>query len=149
MIEVRRGDVVLVAFPLVAAEGSLQQERRPALVVQADRYNRRRAVVIQAAIASARSSRELPCKVFVTQNSAAGRMAGLWVDSIVDCQTLVTIPLDLIPKRLGRFPAEAMLRVESGLRDALGPHPPRSTASPSGRVAEAARFGGVATEPRA
>ena len=71
-IEMHRGDVVLIAFPFIV-EGSVQRKRRPALVVQADRYNRRREAVIIAAITSSKAHRELPCKVFVARNSAAGR----------------------------------------------------------------------------
>ena len=74
--DVRRGDVVLVAFPFVA-RGQVQRKRRPALVVQSDRYNRRRAAVIIAAITSTRAHRELPAKVVVSKETPEGRQAGL------------------------------------------------------------------------
>lgn len=76
MTELRRGDVVLVAFPFIA-QRQVQRKRRPALVVQADRYNRRRAAVIIAAITSARAHRHLPCKLPVAKDSPEGREAGL------------------------------------------------------------------------
>ncbi len=41
------------------------------------------------------------------------------LDSIVDCQTLATVPREEIVLRLGRFPAETMRRVDQALRDAL------------------------------
>jgi len=69
MIELHRGDVVLVAFPFIA-QRQVQWKRRPALVVQADRYNRRRAAVIIAAITSARAHQHLLCKL---PGGAAGR----------------------------------------------------------------------------
>jgi len=65
MTEVSRGDVVLVAFPYVAgleAGHKAERKRRPALVVQSDRYNRRRAAIIIAAVASTQAHRELPAK---------------------------------------------------------------------------------------
>lgn len=119
MIELGRGDVVLVAFPFLA-EGQVRRKRRPALVVQADRYNRRRAAAIIAAITSRRAYRELPCKVAVAKDSPEGQAAGLRLDSVVDCQTLATIPREEIVRRLGHFPTEAMQRVDLALADALG-----------------------------
>lgn len=119
MIELRRGDVVLVAFPFVA-QSQLQRKRRPALVVQADRYNRRRAAVIIAAITSTRAHEHFPCKLPVSKDSPEGREAGLKIDSVVDCQTLATVPRDEIVRRLGRFPPELMRQIDHALGDALG-----------------------------
>ena len=116
--ELQRGDVVLIAFPFIV-EGSLQRKRRPALVVQADRYNRRREAVIIAAITSSKAHRELPCKVFIARTSAAGRKGGLKLDSVVDCQTLATVPRDEIVERIGNLPAETMQQVGRALDDAL------------------------------
>ena len=118
MIEVARGDVVLVAFPFIT-RGEVERKRRPAVIVQADRYNKRRAAVIIAAITSARAHRDLPCKVLVTQDSPAGRGARLRLDSVVDCQTLATIPREAIVRRLGAFPAETVQRIDLALQDAL------------------------------
>ncbi len=119
MIDVHRGDVVLIAFPFVA-EREVHQKRRPALVVQADRYNRRRAAVIIAALTGARSHAHLPCKIPVAKDSPEGRAGGLRVDSVVDCQTLATVPRDEIVRCLGRFPADLMRRIGHALEDALG-----------------------------
>lgn len=119
MIEVARGDVALVAFSFIA-RGDVQRKRRPAVVVQADRYNKRRAVVIVAAITSTRSYTDLPCKVPVTKDSPAGRPANLRLDSVVDCQTLATIPREVIVRRLGAFPGDTMERIDLALQDALG-----------------------------
>ncbi|MBI2455010.1 MAG: type II toxin-antitoxin system PemK/MazF family toxin [candidate division NC10 bacterium] len=62
----------------------------------------------------------LPCKLPVGKDSPEGREAGLRLDSVVDCQTLATVPREEIVRRLGRFPAEIMRRVDQALRDALG-----------------------------
>jgi mRNA interferase MazF len=110
---------LLVSFPFVAG-GEAERKRRPALVVQSDRYNRRRAAVILVAITSNRMHRELPSKVAVNMDTAEGREAGLRLDSIVDCQTLVTVPREEIQIRLGRFSAAVMKRVDRALDDALG-----------------------------
>jgi mRNA-degrading endonuclease toxin of MazEF toxin-antitoxin module len=117
--ELRRGDVVLIAFPFIT-EGQVARKRRPALVVQADRYNRGRRAVVIAAITSTVPYKDLPCKVGVKKDSPAGRQANLRLDGIVDCQTLATVPRDEIVARIGRFPPDVMRRVDRGIEDALG-----------------------------
>lgn len=119
MIELHRGDVVLIAFPFLA-QGQLQRKRRPAVVVQADRYNRRRAAVIIAAITTAMAHESLPCKLRVAKDSPQGRVAGLRLDSVVDCQTLATLQRDEVVRRIGRFPPETMRQINRALEDALG-----------------------------
>ncbi|HUU03158.1 MAG TPA: type II toxin-antitoxin system PemK/MazF family toxin [Myxococcota bacterium] len=117
--ELRRGDVVLVEFPF---GGSRERglKKRPALVVQHDRYNRRRSVVILAAITSSRAHHRLPSKVPVTRDSPEGQKAGILMDSVVDCQTLVTIPTGVIIKKLGSLPEGFMHNIDAALKDALG-----------------------------
>lgn len=117
-IELHRGDVVLIAFPFIA-EGRLERKRRPAVVVQADRYNRRRDAIVIAAITSTQGHKQLPAKVLVPMSTTAGRQARLRLDSVVDCQTLATVPREEIVARLGAFPPEIMREVDRALGDAL------------------------------
>jgi mRNA-degrading endonuclease toxin of MazEF toxin-antitoxin module len=119
MIELGRGDVVLVAFPSIA-RGAVRRKRRPAVVVQANRYNRRRAAVLLAAVTSTQAYRDAPCKVPVAKDSPAGRAGKLRIDSVVDCQTIVTVPREEIVRRLGRLPPDTMKKVDTALRNALG-----------------------------
>jgi len=115
----RRGDVVLIAFPFIA-QGQNERKRRPALVVQADRYNRRRTAVVIAAITGATPSHLLPCKVPVTQHSPQGKQAGLRLDTVIDCETIATVPREEIVARLGTLSPDLMRRVDEALKDALG-----------------------------
>jgi mRNA-degrading endonuclease toxin of MazEF toxin-antitoxin module len=117
--EVARGDVVLVAFPFIERRET-QRKLRPALVVQADRYNRRRSAVVIAAITTTRAYARLPCKLLVERDSPDGRRAGLKLDSVVDCQTLATVPRDELVRTLGRFSARLMSQIDGALADALG-----------------------------
>jgi mRNA interferase MazF len=119
MIELRRGDVVLVSFPFMGKDGP-ETKRRPALVVQSDRYNRRRNALILAAVTSSLKGRDLPSKVFVARDSVEGREAGLRTDSVVDCQTLVTLPRSEIVACLGRLSTRLLSAVDHALRDSLG-----------------------------
>lgn len=118
-IDVRRGDVVLVAFPFVQ-EGTLAEKRRPAVVIQSNRYNRRRSALILAAITSSRKQRDLPCKVTIARDSPDGRGTGLRTDSVVDCQTLITLPRAEIVAKLGSFKPDVLSRIDRAIEDALG-----------------------------
>ncbi len=111
--------MVLIEFPFIA-QGTTRGKRRPAVVVQADRYNSRRAAVIIAAITSTRARADLPCKVTIRKDSPTGRAANLRLDSVVDCQTIATVPKEEIVRRLGAFPPETMKTIDLALRDALG-----------------------------
>jgi mRNA interferase MazF len=115
----RRGDVILVAFPF-AAGGETVRKRRPAVVLQSDRYNRRRSAVVIAAVTSTATGRALPCKVTVAHRGPEGRQAGIRLDSVVDCRTLATVPREEIVSRLGDFPPNVMTKVDAALKDALG-----------------------------
>lgn len=56
----------------------------------------------------------------VAKDTPEGREAGLRLDSVVDCQTLATIPQGEIVRRLGRFPEDLVRRLDRALQDALG-----------------------------
>ena len=56
----------------------------------------------------------------MAKDSPAGREAGLKLDSVVDCQTLATVPREQIVRRLGRFLPEIMPKINQALEDALG-----------------------------
>ncbi|MGH7543461.1 MAG: type II toxin-antitoxin system PemK/MazF family toxin [Gemmatimonadota bacterium] len=118
-IDVRRGDVVLVGFPFVR-EDNVSRKRRPAVVIQSDRYNRRRSAVILAAITSSQKQRGLPSKVVLLRDSPGGRRAGLRTDSVVDCQTLITLPEDQLVAKLGSFPPDVVRQIDRAIEDALG-----------------------------
>ena len=118
-IDVRRGDVVLVGFPFVQ-EGSVARKRRPAVVLLSDRFNRGGSAVILAAITSSQKRRGLRSKVSVARDSPEGRRAGLRTNSVVDCQTLITLPRSEPVAKLGSFPPEVMILIDRAIEDALG-----------------------------
>lgn len=76
--------------------------------------------MIIAAITSTRTHAALPCKLLVERASPEGRSAGLELDSVVDRQTLATLPKDEVVRRLGKFPDDFMRRADQALADAIG-----------------------------
>ena len=114
---VNRGDVVLALFPFTDASGS---KRRPALVVQCDRNNRRLEDVILALITSntARASTE-PTQLLIAIATPEGQQSGLLHDSAVKCEHLMTVHERLIERVIGHLSSGMMQRADQCLRSAL------------------------------
>jgi mRNA interferase MazF len=112
-----RGEVVLMLFPdsnLVTAN------RRPALVVQADRLNTGLSQTIVAMITSNLSRAAHPSRVTVTKSSSEGRRMGLLFDSVVMTDNLVTVLDSEIDRGIGK--CHDMHAVDVALRHTLGLH---------------------------
>lgn len=97
----KRGDVVLVDFPYSDQTGS---KLRPALVVQADALNQKLDDTILALITSSRRRMVgSPTQLVIEVATAEGRQTGLRMDSVVQCENLVTREQRLLTKKLGDF----------------------------------------------
>ncbi len=117
-MNVRRGDVVLVDFPYSDRTGS---KVRPALVVQADGWNRRLDNTILALITGSRRRRVgAATQLVVSIATPEGRQTGLRLDSVVQCENLVTYEQGLILRVLGSLSARAMRQVDGCLKASLG-----------------------------
>jgi mRNA interferase MazF len=113
----RRGDIVLVDFPFSDVTGS---KVRPALVVQADVLNQQLDDTILALITS--SQRRVvgsPSQVLVDISSPEGKQTGLRLNSVVQCENLVTRDQSLILRSIGSCSASAMQRVDAALKATL------------------------------
>lgn len=117
-MNVHRGDIVLVDFPYSDQSGS---KVRPALVVQSDTWNQRLDDTILALITSSRRRRlGTDTQLFIDITTIEGRQTGLRLDSIVQCENLITYDRVLILRTLGNLNAAAMLLVDDCLKAALG-----------------------------
>jgi mRNA interferase MazF len=116
-MKVRRGDVVLVAFPFATGAGS---KRRPALVVQSDHNNARLTNTVVAAITTTtHRSRERP-QLLVDPNDSLGQGSGLLMTSVVGCENLAALEQSLITRVIGRLSPTAMSQIDKCLKTALG-----------------------------
>ncbi len=117
----RRGDVIIVDFPFSDATG---RKIRPALVVQADEWNRRLSDTILALITSSRSRfTGAPTQLAIDVATPDGRQSGLRLSSVVQCENLVTIVKSFVINTLGRLSDALMQRIDECLKAALGVRP--------------------------
>lgn len=96
--------------------GSRPAKRRPAVVVQADSYNRTElATVVIAILTSTTRLASRPGNVFVPAS-----MSGLPEDFVVNVTALVTVDRRELEPRVGMIPPAIMRKVDQGLRLVLG-----------------------------
>jgi mRNA interferase MazF len=114
----QRGDIVLVDFPFSDQTG---RKVRPALVVQNDTWNSMLDDTILSLITSSSRRRVGAATQFLIElTTPEGRQSGLRLDSVVQCENLVTYDQGLILNRLGSLPRTAMLEIDGCLKSALG-----------------------------
>jgi mRNA interferase MazF len=109
-VVIHQGDVVWVSLP--NAYGSAPEGRRPALVLQHNRFNRTRiATAVVVAITSKLKYAGLPGNVRLRNGEA-----GLPRASVVNVMQVATIDRELIGPRLGALTPARLDQVWSGVR---------------------------------
>ena len=109
-MNVQRGDVVMVDWLYSDRTGS---KRRPALVVQADPYNQVLDDTILALItSSARRRVGAATQLDIDISMPDGRQTGLSINSVVQCENLVTIDRQFILSKRGSLSAALMQLVD-------------------------------------
>lgn len=116
-MNVQRGDVVMVDWLFSDRTGS---KRRPALVVQADAYNNSLDDTILALIASsARRRVGAATQLEIDISTPDGRQTGLAINSVVQCENLVTVDRRFILRIRGQLSPAQMQKVDGCLKAAL------------------------------
>ena len=116
-MNVRRGDVVLVLYPFASGRGA---SRRPALIVQNDRDNRRLDNTIMAQITTNVRCAHEPTQLLIERSTPEGQQAGVLHDSVVSCNNLATVHEDRIDRVIGHLPDPLMRSIDECLKTALG-----------------------------
>ena len=114
-----RGDVVLVDFPF--ADGTASKIR-PALVVQANSYNRRLATAVLVLITGNLKHVTDPANLLIDPNTPDGVSSGLNGRSLVKCHSLTTIVQSKVLQTLGSFSPVLMSQIDDCLKAALDLH---------------------------
>ena len=116
-MNVRRGDVVLVLYPFASGRGA---SRRPALIIQNNRDNRRLDNTIIAQITTTMLRVNDPTHLLIPSVTPEGQQTGLLHDSVVSCNNLATVHEDRIYRVIGNLPEAIMHRIDECLKVALG-----------------------------
>lgn len=107
---IRQGDVLWVSLP--AARGSAPAGRRPAVILQHDRFNRTRlATAVIVAITSKLRYAGIPGNVRLRKGEA-----GLTRPSVINVTQIATVDRDNLGPHLGRLSATRLAEVWQGIR---------------------------------
>lgn len=112
-----RGDVVLVRFPHPSGR---RGKRRPAVMVQSDRYAGRVNTVVVAEVTSNLAMANDPACLFIDVTTVEGQAAGVVRDCVVSCLVLVTVYGDTIVQTLGALSPAMRRKLDDCLRAAMG-----------------------------
>jgi mRNA interferase MazF len=114
----RRGDVVLVAFPFTDLTAT---KVRPAVVVSPDRAHRVTGDAILAALSSVIPKRSLlPTELLIADRSPGFAATGLKCSSLLLCGKLFTMERRLVLRWLGRLDDRLTARLDQAVGAAVG-----------------------------
>jgi mRNA interferase MazF len=114
-VVIEQGDIVWVVFP--PPRGSGPAGRRPAVVLQHNRFNRTRlATTVVVAITSRLRYAALPGNVRLARGEA-----GLPTPSVVNVTQIATVDRADVGDRLGRLSRSRLIQVWDGVRLVLAP----------------------------
>ena len=99
----KRGEVVVVEFPYV--DGN-RGKKRPAVIIQNDRENRRLANTVVAMISGNTRHANEPTQVLVDPNTPSGGSSRLHGPSVVKCSNLYTVRQQDIQRVVGQLSEE-------------------------------------------
>jgi len=115
MTELKRGDIVLIPFPYI--QDYKKAKTRPALIIQNDIANRYSPNLIVALISSTIPDKEYPMHYHIKKE--VEKEANLERDSIVKCEVIITIPKEVVIKKVGKLSKEGMQAVNTCLKISL------------------------------
>ena len=117
-MKIRRGDIVIVDFPYSDQTG---RKVRPALVVQSNVWNQRLDDTILALITGSRHRKVgATTQYLVDISTDEGQQTGLRLDSVIQCENLITYDQSLILRVIGSLSASAMRQIDACLKAVLG-----------------------------
>jgi mRNA-degrading endonuclease toxin of MazEF toxin-antitoxin module len=111
-----RGDNAPARFPHTAGG---RGKKRPALIVQADAYNRAVPHVVVAEITSNMTRAGDPASLSIDMTTPEGQATGLSRDSLVSFLHLATINADRIDAKIGSLAGTLVQKMNDGLKAAL------------------------------
>ena len=114
-----RGDVVILPFPFITTDG-VQQKARPAIVISDHSIERRFDDVILAGITSRRTHDIKQTEFLIEEGTNEFFLSGLAKTSVVRCEYLMTVPVEIIVRKLGKLSEKDMREIDHILKISLG-----------------------------
>ena len=112
----KKGDIVVVKFPFILKEKGEIQKGRPALVMSDEKSERRYKDVILAAITSHIPENIMEMELILEPVEATG----LLKKSLLRIDFLMTIPEELISRKIGRLPENLITEIGHRLKRLFG-----------------------------
>lgn len=114
-----RNDVVILPFPFVTPIGT-KQKARPALVISDHSIKRRFDDVILLGITSQRATNIKETEFLIEDSLPKFKETGLAKTSVVRSEYIMTIPKEIISRKLGHIPDILMKEIEKRLKLSIG-----------------------------
>lgn len=110
----QRGDIVIVEYPYSDRTGS---KKRPALVVQDDRWNLALDDTLLCMISTShRRMKAAPATQFyIPFTPQTSALTGLRADSVVQCENILTLDQSLVGSKIGRLDDDSMTQIDDCL----------------------------------
>jgi mRNA interferase MazF len=115
-MKLNRGDIVLCKVPMPSEEFK-KYKLRPGLIVSKDLNNKRLNDIIIATCSSNVSRSQEPTQYLIKGDEIA--QAGIKVQSVVKCESLLTLSKSMDIRVLGKLSKEGIYKVDECLKDAL------------------------------
>lgn len=112
----KKGDVVVVKFPFVQKARAVTQKGRPALVISDDKVKRRYNDVILAAITSHVPEDIMGSEIILEPTGSSG----LVKRSLLRLDFIMTVPEDLVSRKIGALSESLTKEAERKLKRLLG-----------------------------
>ena len=113
------GDIVIVPFPFVTS-ASMQQKARPALVISNHNIKRKFDDFILIAITSQNVDTILSTEYLIEEGTEAFKQSGLVKKSVVRCEYIMTVPNDIIVRKIGLLPVDVINEINEVIKLSLG-----------------------------
>ena len=119
MAKYKRGDIVLVPFPFLTTSG-IKRKLRPALVISDHIIPKRYNDLILLAVTSKIYKPLFETEILVDSSIPTFAQTGLAVNSVIKCDMVLTLPEDIVVRKIGELATDLMKRVEDALLTGLG-----------------------------
>lgn len=112
----KRGDLVIVPFPFVKNSGEQKQKARPAMIISNHNIDRRYSDKILAGITSRVPEQLKETELILESNERTG----LAKQSVLRLDYLMTLPVSIISKKIGKVNSKNLKAIDERLSLSLG-----------------------------